>query len=103
MNSSMKVPLVVNTAIRTKADIATEGPDSQSHHETPRKPVPVRASGPSVMPTAARATCTMPRGSLNQFGAASPIADRIWLTGPANENRNSHSTVIATELVTDGK
>jgi hypothetical protein len=32
-----------------------------------------------------------------------PIADRIWLTGPANENRNSHSTVIATELVTDGK
>jgi hypothetical protein len=39
MNSSMKVPLVVNTAISTNADIATDGPASQSHHETPRKPL----------------------------------------------------------------
>ena len=103
MNSSMKVPLVVNTAISTNADIATDGPASQSHQETPRKPAPVSASGPFETPTAPSATCTMPRGSLNQLGAATPIADMIWLTGPANENRNSHSTVIATELVTDGK
>lgn len=103
MNSSMNVPLVVKTAMRISADIATEGPDSQSHHDTPRKSEPVSVAGPVETPRAPRATWTMPRGSLNQLGPSSPSRAMIALTGPANEKRKSQSTVIATELVTDGK
>ncbi len=104
MNSSMNVPLVVKIAMMMNADIATEGPASQSHHETPRKPFRVSAVGarrrrrraPSRM-------CRSPLGSLNQLGPSMPTRARIALTTPVVEKRNSHSTVIATELVTDGK
>ena len=48
MNSSMNVPEVVKTAISTKADIATDGPASQSHQLTPRKSCSVRPLGPVV-------------------------------------------------------
>ena len=45
----------------------------------------------------------MPLGSLNQFGPLMPNHERTALTAPLALKRNSHSTVIATELVTDGK
>ena len=47
--------------------------------------------------------CSTPRGSANQFGPSMLTHDRILLITPVALNRNSHSTVIATELVTDGK
>ena len=102
-NSSMKVPLVVKTAMRMKTLIATDGPAIHSHQLMPRNSLEVRNSGPAWTPTAPRATCTIPRGSLNQFGPVMPIHESTSLTTPDVENRNSHSTVIATELVTDGK
>ena len=40
MKSSMKVPLVVKMAMMMNAVIATDGPPSQSHHETPRRVLP---------------------------------------------------------------
>ncbi len=45
----------------------------------------------------------MPRGSWNQFGPLIPTQPSTSFTAPVVLNRNSHSTVIATELVTDGK
>ena len=45
----------------------------------------------------------MPRGSVNQFGSVDADRARISLTTPVVLNRKSHSTVIATELVTEGK
>ncbi len=42
MNMSMKVPEVVKTTMRMMANMATEGPESQSHQEIPRKPWAVR-------------------------------------------------------------
>ena len=44
----MKVPLVVKIAMMMNTDMATEGPASQSHHDSPRKPFSVSAAGPSV-------------------------------------------------------
>ena len=48
--SSIIVPLVVKIAIRMKANMATEGPASQSHHETPRKPLLRERRGARVDP-----------------------------------------------------
>ncbi len=62
MNRSMKVPEVVKTAMRMNADIATEGPASQSHHETPSIVLPVRNAGPLVTPTAPSRLCTTRTG-----------------------------------------
>ena len=45
----------------------------------------------------------MPDGSLNQLGPLIPSHDSASLTAPEVEKRNSHSTVMATELVTEGK
>ncbi len=42
-------------------------------------------------------------GSLNQFGPFRPNQASTLLTAPLAENRKSQSTVIATELVTEGK
>ncbi|MDR6170039.1 hypothetical protein QE359_001068 [Curtobacterium sp. SORGH_AS776] len=42
-------------------------------------------------------------GSLNQFGPLIPAQLMILLTAPVDENRNSQRTVMATELVTEGK
>ena len=102
-NMSMNVPEVVKMTMRMMANIATDGPDSQSHALTPRKLCSVSAAGPFLTPNAESRMWTMPRGSLNQFGPLTPNHLSIALMGPAALNRNSHSTVIATELVTDGK
>ena len=45
----------------------------------------------------------MPRGSANQFGPSMLSQESTEFTAPLAENRNSHSTVIATVEVTDGK
>src|SRR3546814_13121214 len=102
MNSSMNVPDVVNTAMRMNADMATDGPANQSHHVTPRKPLCVRAAGPDCTPKIPRKLWMTPRGSLNQLGPLIPVHDNTSLIAPEVENRNSHRTVIATVLVTDG-
>jgi hypothetical protein len=102
MNSSMKVPLVVKTAISTKALIATEGPANQSHQLTPSRSWSVRNAGP-VTPIAPRALWTTPLGSWNQAGPSIPSHDSARFTAPVCVKRNSHTTVMATELVTDGK
>ena len=103
MNSSMKVPEVVKIAIRMKALIATEGPASQSHHEIPRKSLPARAPGAVSTPKTPSTMCSTPRGSANQFGPSRLNQDRILLTTPVALKRKSQSTVMATELVTEGK
>ena len=64
----MNVPVVVNTAMKMKRVIATDGPASQSHQLTPRKSCSVSRPGPSVDPERAEGTWRMPLGSLNQFG-----------------------------------
>ncbi len=99
----MKVPLVVKMAMKMNAVIATDGPPIQSHHETPRKELPVSAGGPLFMPSPASASWMIPDGSLNQFGPLMPTHDSTLLMAPDWLNRKSHRTVIATELVTDGK
>ena len=63
----------------------------------------VSASGSLVMPTAPSALCRTPLGSLNQFGPEMPIHESTSLMTPVVEKRNSQSTVMATELVTEGK
>ena len=85
------------------ANIATDGPESQSHQLTPRKPLPVNALGPDAMPSLARRICRMPRGSWNQLGPLTPNQASTALMLPEALNRNNQSTVIATELVTEGK
>src|SRR4051794_34228142 len=99
----MNVPLVVKIAIRMNANIATEGPASHSHQVIPRNPFVVSAWGPESMPIAARPMWRMPFGSLNQFGPLMPTHESTSFTTPVVEKRKSQSTVIATELVTDGK
>jgi hypothetical protein len=89
--------------MKMNAVIATDGPASQFHHDRPRKSFSVRKAGPDVTPTAPRALWRMPLGSWNQLGPLMPTHDRISLTTPEAEKRNSHSTVIATDAVTEGK
>ena len=104
MNSSMNVPDVVKTASSTKADIATDGPDSQSHQLTPRKSCSVSRLGAVGDARGGRAPRGRSRaGRWNQFGPFMPTQPSTLFTAPVVLNRNSHSTVIATELVTDGK
>jgi hypothetical protein len=100
--SSMKVPLVVNTAMKMNA-VMRRRPPSQSHQETPRSVFCVRAAGPVLTPNRPRRLWMIPFGSLNQFGPLTPNQESTLLTAPVVLNRNSHSTVMATELVTDGK
>ena len=100
----MNVPDVVKTAMK-----------HERRHRDRRsgQPVPpadaeeaVRRSGaaaPLSTPTAPSTMWKTPRGSLNQFGPLIPNQPSTLLTAPVALNRNSHSTVIATELVTDGK
>jgi hypothetical protein len=103
MNSSMKVPDVVKTAMVMKTDIAMLGPASQFHSETPSTSVSVRNAGPSSTPTAPSSTCTTPRGSSNQLGPSMLRKLSAEFTTPLELNRNRNTTVMATELVTDGK
>ena len=103
MNRSMNVPEVVKMAIMMKALIATDGPASHSHHEMPRNSLEASASGAVSRPKTPRTMCSTPRGSSNQFGPSIANHDSTLLTTPVGLNRNSHSTVMATELVTDGK
>src|SRR4029079_19372107 len=98
----MNVPLVVKTAIRMNANMATDGPANHSHHEMPRNLVWTIHAGPSSGPSPS-ARWTRPRGSWNQFGPLMPTHDRISLTTPVALKRNSQRIVIATELVIDGK
>ena len=99
----MKVPLVVKIAMMMNTVIATDGPASQFHHDTPRKSFPVSASGPSVMPTVPKSMWRSPLGSASQLGPSMPIAPSTALTTPRVLKRNVKSTVIATDAVTDGK
>ena len=103
INISMNVPDVVNITIIIMANMATEGPASQSQRLTPRKECSVSAAGPCVIPKVASRLWTIPRGSWNQLGPSTPNTRRIAFTLPEALKRNSHNTVIATELVTDGK
>lgn len=99
----MNVPEVVKIASRMNALIAQDGPASQSHHETPKKPWPTSIRGPLWIPNAPSAACSTPAGALNQFGPWMPTQPSSLLMAPLVLNRKSQSTVIATELVTDGK
>ena len=85
------------------ADIATDGPAIQFHHETAMKPFSVSTVGPSLTPSPERSTWKMPRGSANQLGPSIPTTERTALTTPFGLKRNSHRTVIATVAVTEGK
>jgi hypothetical protein len=99
----MKVPLVVNTASRMSAVIATDGPATHSHVVTPRKPGVCIQPGGSPTPTPRSRLWSTPSGLLNQFGPLAPKNASTWLTAPEAVKRNSHTVVIAIELVTDGK
>ena len=104
MNSSMNVPLVVKIAIMMNADIATDGP--RSTPTTTRRGTLVREqsrAGRRGRPSPS-AMWTMPSRVLEPVRAvdADPRQDLVDDAGGV-EKRNSHSTVMATELVTDGK
>ena len=86
-----------------KADIAIDGPASHSHSEMPRTSVDASASGAVSTPNQPSMTCSTPRGSANQFGPSMLTQESTLFTTPVALKRNNHSTVIATELVTDGK
>lgn len=96
-------PEVVKTAMRMKADTATEGPESQSHQLTPRSVPDSSAAGGELMPTAPARMWKTHVGSWNQFGPVIPSSDGNLFTAPVALNRNSHKTVMATGLVTEGK
>src|SRR5262245_31884570 len=102
----MNVPLVVHTTSVMIAHIATLGPAVHSHQDRPSRlwvaSQPGGASG-SMSPALASATWMIPRGSENHFGPSTPNALSNALTAPPLVNRNRNTTLIATELVTDGK
>ena len=60
-------------------------------------------TGAALTPNQPSMTCSTPRGSANQFGPSMLTQDSTLFTTPVALKRNNHSTVIATELVTDGK
>jgi hypothetical protein len=105
-NISMNVPEVVQTTSEMIAHIATLGPEVQSHQVRPSMPCPVSAAGGAVVstsPTASRARCRTPRGSANHCGPLMPNRPRMALIAPLLANMNRKTTLMATELVTDGK
>ncbi len=97
----MKVPEVVQTAIRIRVDIATEGPANHSDQESPSGP-PAVGAGWST-PNQPRTSQTSPRGSANQFGPWTPSQPSIRLTAPLPWKRKRKTVETAIELVTDGK
>src|SRR4051812_14876259 len=100
---SMKVPEVVQTTSMMIAHIATLGPESHSHQLRPKGPPAASPAGASCTPTRPSSRCTSPRGSENHCGPSRPNMDSSWLIAPELENMNRNTTLIATELVTDGK
>src|SRR5690606_5447900 len=102
-NRSMKVPDVVNTARAISAVIATDGPAIHSHQVTPSGPSPARNEGTEFTPSQLSTMWNTPRGSANQLGPLTLSQLRTPLTTPEAPNRYRNTTVIATELVTDGK
>ena len=99
----MNVPLVVKMLSETMMSIPTLGPASQSHHVTPRNPWAVSAAGPECTPTRPSRSCSTPEASFCQSGPVIPTAASRLLTTPVLVNRKYQSTVMATELVTEGK
>ena len=89
------------------AHIATLGPESQSHL---RQPEQVRVAGERrrrrsgfTRPTPPRMMWSRPRESENHCGPWMPKKPSSALTAPPLVNMNRNTTLIATELVTDGK
>ena len=100
----MKVPLVVKIAMMMNTVMATDGPASQFHHDTPRKSFSgERLRGRRSMPTVPKSMWRSPRGSASQFGPSMPTAPSTALTTPRVLKRKVKSTVIATDAVTEGK
>src|SRR5262245_58662948 len=102
----MNVPLVVQTTSVMIAQRATLGPANHSHHDSPNTPWRASAEGGaagSTRPTLDSTTWTTPRGSENHCGPRMPTAPSSALTAPLLVNRNRNTTLIATELVTEGK
>src|SRR4051812_28734387 len=105
-NMSMKVPLVVQTTRIMMTDIATLGPDSQSHHDKPNGPWPASAAGGccgSTRPEPLSSRWISPRGSLNHCGPWMPKKPSSELKAPALAKMKMNTTLMATELVTEGK
>src|SRR3954471_558842 len=100
-NISMTPPVEVQTTSTMIEHIATLGPASQSHQDSPRKPWPASAAGGFAGSPSAR--WKRPRGSANQLGPSTPNSFSAAFTVPVLENRNRNTTEIATELVTVGK
>src|SRR3954468_7910056 len=101
MNISMKVPDVVQMTRKMMTNIATDGPESQSHRLRPRIS-PCAQPGLST-PTALKARWSSPRLSLNHCGPSMPKKPRKALTAPELEKRKRKTVAMAMELVTDGK
>jgi hypothetical protein len=83
--------------------MATLGPASHCHQVMPRNRDDSRADGGESTPTHPNRMWTIPRGSLNQLGPSMLSFARNAFTVPLALNKNRNTTVIATELVTDGK
>src|SRR5262249_7114497 len=102
-NISMNVPDVVQMTSAMIDTMATLGPDSQSHQLRPPRLPPASAAGGLSTPNQPRMMCSTPRESENQAGPLIPNTDSRPLTAPELANMNRNTTLIATELVTDGK
>ncbi len=102
----MNVPEVVQTTRTMIVHMATLGPDSQSHHDSPSGPPSVSAAGGASVSTRPRPPSnrwSRPRESENHSGLLIPnVASRL-LTAPELAKMNRKTTLMATELVTEGK
>lgn len=102
----MKVPEVVQTTRKMMVHIAIDGPESQSHQESPSMPWSASAAGGAAGSTTPRppsTTQTRPRASVNQFGPLMPTHLSRLLTAPLLWKRKRNTVETAIELVTDGK
>src|ERR1700733_4904445 len=100
---SMNVPDVVQMASAMTATMATLGPASQSHQDTPRKPWLAIADGAEVTPRPDSTMCSTPFGSSNQLGPCAPRLPMIALITPVVPKMYRNRIDTATELVMDGK
>src|SRR5689334_4434573 len=98
----MNVPVVVQIARMMTTHIATDGPEIHSQTDLPSTS-PWAHDGLSSTPTALKKMWNSPRESLNHAGPWIPKISRTALTAPELANRKRNTTLIAIELVTEGK
>ncbi len=96
----MKVPVVVQIARPITTHIATEGPEIHSQMLRPRISALAQAG---CRPEGAERDVEQARESLNHAGPSMPTRASRALTAPEFWKRKRKTTLMAIELVTEGK